>query len=103
MQISGITPTPIPGVGGIPPLGSPSTGADAAAGAGGGSFGDMLAGLAQQAGSADNAVENLAIGGDMDLHEVTLAAEMESMAFELAVEIRNKLVDAYSEIFRMSV
>jgi hypothetical protein len=73
MQISGITPHSIAG---FPSLGAPSTGADVAAGSGGASFGDMLAGLAQQVGTADNAVENLAIGGDMDLHEVTLAAEM---------------------------
>ena len=99
MQTSGITPNPIPGVA---PLGSPSTPAEGVT-SGGASFGDMLAGLAQQSGVADTAVENLAIGGDMDLHDVTLAAELESMSFELAVAIRNRLVDAYNEIFRMSV
>ncbi|MEZ4502248.1 MAG: flagellar hook-basal body complex protein FliE [Dehalococcoidia bacterium] len=99
MQISGITPNPIPGIGGI---GAPSVGSEATS-SGGASFGDMLAGLAQQSGLADNAVENLSVGGDMDLHDVTLAAELESISFELAVEIRNKLVDAYTEIFRMSI
>jgi flagellar hook-basal body complex protein FliE len=102
MQISGITPNPIQG---IAPIGSPATTTDtgAAAGTGGSAFGDMLAGLTQQSSTADNAVANLAVGGNMDLHDVTLAAEMESMSFDLAVEIRNKLVDAYTEIFRMSV
>jgi flagellar hook-basal body complex protein FliE len=39
----------------------------------------------------------------MDLHDVVLAAEMESLAFNLAVEIRNRLVDAYGEISRMQI
>ncbi len=39
----------------------------------------------------------------MDLHDAVLAAELESLSFDLAVQIRNRLVDAYQEIFRMSV
>ena len=46
---------------------------------------------------------DLAVGGEQDLHDIVLAVEMESIAFELAVQIRNRLVDAYSEIFRMSI
>ena len=32
-----------------------------------------------------------------------LAVEMESIAFELAIQIRNRLVDAYNESFRMAI
>ena len=54
-------------------------------------------------GQSDAALADLAVGGDRDLHDVVLAVEMESIAFELAVQIRNRLVEAYQEIFRMSV
>jgi flagellar hook-basal body complex protein FliE len=98
MHISGI---PAGGIEGVAPL-APRMDAPGA-GTAGASFGDMLAGLASQTGATDAAVEDLAVGGERDLHDVTLAVELESMAFELALEIRNKLVDAYNEIFRMAV
>ncbi len=68
-----------------------------------GQFASLLAGLGEMQSEADAALADLAIGGDRDLHDVVLAVEMESIAFELAVQIRNRLVDAYQEIFRMSV
>lgn len=68
-----------------------------------GQFASLLAGLGEMQGDADAAIADLAVGGDRDLHDVVLAVEMESIAFELAVQIRNRLVDAYQEIFRMSV
>jgi len=52
---------------------------------------------------ADDAVTRLATGQDNDLHDVMLSVESEGLAFDLAVQIRNRLVDAYSEIFRMQV
>ena len=52
---------------------------------------------------AGGALADLAVGGEQDLHDAVLAVEMESIAFELAVQMRNRLVEAYQEIFRMSV
>lgn len=66
-------------------------------------FGAMLTGLSAVQGDADLAVQELAVGGDGELHDAVLAVEMESIAFELAVQIRNRLVDAYQEVFRMSI
>lgn len=66
-------------------------------------FGALLEGLGAAQAEADRALIDLAVGGDRDLHDVMLAVEMESIAFELATQIRNRLVDAYQEIFRMSV
>lgn len=100
MQIGGIS-----GVGGISAgsglarLGAPANpGAETGA-----SFGALLDSLSGATSEADAAVADLAVGGNRDLHDVVLAVEMESMAFDLAVQIRNRLVEAYSEVFRMQV
>lgn len=42
--------------------------------------------------------------GDVDnLHDVTIAAEKASIALQLTLAIRNKVVEAYQEIMRMQV
>lgn len=97
MTLHGISPL---GVGGIGGGGSQPA---AAAPEGGSGFGAMLDSLGQTQANAETALVDLAVGGDMDLHDVVLAVEMESIAFELAVQIRNRLIDAYQEIFRMTV
>jgi flagellar hook-basal body complex protein FliE len=45
----------------------------------------------------------LASGEPVELHEVMLAQERASLSFELAVQVRNKLVEAYQDIMRMQV
>jgi flagellar hook-basal body complex protein FliE len=67
------------------------------------SFANFLESLGGASGTADKAVQDLATGDERDLHDVVLAVEMESMSFELAVQLRNHLVDSWNEIFRMSV
>ncbi|MGE3962144.1 MAG: flagellar hook-basal body complex protein FliE [Dehalococcoidia bacterium] len=95
----------IGGIGGISPasglgqIGAPANpGADT-----GNGFGALLDSLTSASTEADGAVADLAVGGDKDLHDVVLSVEMESLAFDLAVQIRNRLVEAYSEVFRMQV
>lgn len=68
-----------------------------------GGFAQILSGLSGASATADGAVSRLAAGQDNDLHDVMLSVESEGLAFDLAVQIRNRLVDAYSEIFRMQV
>ncbi len=96
------------GIGTIGKLGGanaiPGDGLIAAQGSGEpGVFDRLLANLSDLSGTADAALTDLALGGDTDIHDVVLAAEMESITFDLAVQIRNRLVDAYQEIFRMQV
>ena len=74
----------------------------AASGAAGG-FGQILQDLTSASQTADAGLQDLAIGGSADLHDVTLGMQLESLSFDLAVQIRNKLVEAYQEIFRMQV
>ena len=72
------------GVAGVPDAGSIVPGAGAAAGDSS-AFSQMLDGLSDASGLADQAVTDVASGADVDLHDVTLAVEMESLAFDLAV------------------
>jgi flagellar hook-basal body complex protein FliE len=48
-------------------------------------------------------VQRLISGENVDLHEVMMSAEEASIAFELLMEIRNKLLEAYQEIQRMQI
>lgn len=48
-------------------------------------------------------LERLTAGEDVDLHGVMIASEEASVAFDLMMEIRNKLLEAYQEIQRMNV
>ena len=82
------------------------TGATAAAKPAAG-FADMLGkAIGQLQAVSDNAdakVNAMATGQDVELHEVMLAVETESIAMSLATTIRNKAVEAYQEVFRMQM
>jgi flagellar hook-basal body complex protein FliE len=71
------------------------------------SFGQLLAGalgaLQHSLTEADTMTGALAAGQDVDLHEVVLSLEQADLATQLAVQVRNKLVEAYQEIARMQV
>jgi len=44
------------------------------------------------------------LAGEIDrIHEVVIAAERASLALQLAVQIRNKVIEAYQEISRMQI
>lgn len=42
-------------------------------------------------------------GEDVAVHDVMIASEQAGLAFDLMVEIRNKLVDAYQELLKTQV
>ena len=71
------------------------------------SFGDALGkGLADVDASvrdSDRLVDELASGKLEDFHEVALRLKQSELSFRFAMEVRNKLVDAYREVMRMSV
>jgi flagellar hook-basal body complex protein FliE len=52
---------------------------------------------------ADQKVERFLAGEGEDLHTVALATQRAELAFELFVQVRNKVVQAYQEIMRMQV
>jgi len=70
-------------------------------------FKDLLKGAlgelnASQLNSA-TAMKELATGEAKNLHEVILAMEQAGLTLQYAIQIRNKVLDAYSEIIRMQV
>ena len=71
------------------------------------SFGEMLekhlAQVNHLQNSADTAIANLATGRDKDVHNTMIALEKADVALELTMQVRNKALDAYQEIMRMSI
>jgi flagellar hook-basal body complex protein FliE len=47
--------------------------------------------------------ESFLTGGNEELHSVALASQRASLEFELFLQVRNKVVQAYQEIMRMQV
>ncbi len=67
------------------------------------SFEEMLTNLNQSQLNSDNLVEQLSRGEDVDLHTVMISLEENNVNFNVALGIRDKLVEAYREIMRMQV
>ena len=71
------------------------------------SFGEMLKSHLTEVNhlqtSADTAARKLASGQDKDIHNTMIAMEKASVAFQLTMQVRNKVLEAYQEIMRMQV
>ncbi len=70
------------------------------------SFGEMVTnslgeidGNVKAAGNLPQAV----VAGELDFHEVAAQLKQSGMAFDFALAVRNKFIDAYREVMRMSV
>jgi flagellar hook-basal body complex protein FliE len=48
--------------------------------------------------SADNAVETLVTGGDVNPAEVLTAVQKADLSFRMMMQVRNKMIQAYQEI-----
>lgn len=98
MQVSGITPITTPLIPAAPTAG-PKEGAN--------SFGTLLgqavASLDGLQEKATDAAVSLASGSGGELHGALIATEEASLAFQLALQMRNKLIEAYQEVMRMQV
>jgi flagellar hook-basal body complex protein FliE len=53
--------------------------------------------------NADTAVQQFLTGESDDLHTTVLATQRADMAFELGLQVRNKVVSAYQEIMKMQL
>lgn len=73
----------------------------------GASFGEALNKALQDVNGAqlkaDEMIKGFLTGEVGDVHQVTIAMEQGKLMMQLAVEVRNKVVEAYQEISRMQV
>lgn len=94
--ISNITPITMPGA-----L-SPAGGAGAP-----GEFSKVLEGtintLQSLQNDADTSVQKFLTAENEELHTTVLATQRAEMAFELGLQVRNKVVSAYQEIMKMQL
>ena len=91
----------------VPGISDPRTGSVGAPAEAGGDFKSSLTGMINQVQGlqekAAQAQTRLVSGEVEDVHKVMIAAEEASVAFEMMMEVRNKLLEAYQEIMRMQV
>lgn len=52
---------------------------------------------------ADRAAENFSLGRTQDVASTLITIEKASLGFQLALQVRNKLLEAYQEILRMPI
>ena len=68
-------------------------------------FGGIFRALVEQTTSLDQkaqqAVTGLLNGSGVDVHEAMIATQKSDMAFELALQVRNKAVGAYQQMMQM--
>ena len=99
-------PLPISGISTAPIL-PPSRSTAAAGVESGPSFKDFLVQSIHDVNSmqaaADKAVEKLATGGDVNPAEVLTAVQKADIAFQMMIQVRNKLVDAFTEIKNLQI
>ena len=69
------------------------------------SFGDMLGRALNEVNrlktEADEAIDNLAAGKQKDIHQTMIDLEKADVAFQLLMQIRNKIITAYETVMRM--
>lgn len=96
---SGIAPlgnAPGNGIGQTPAGSSPDSG-----------FGALVRGAIEQMEQGQRGAETemaRAVAGESpDLHRTVIALQTEELSFQLALQVRNKVIGAYEEIMRMQV
>ncbi len=62
---------------------------------------DAVGQVSQLEDQAHTAVSGLLSGSGVDVHQAMIATEKSSMAFELALAVRNKAVQAYQQVIGM--
>jgi flagellar hook-basal body complex protein FliE len=71
------------------------------------SFGDVLASAVNKVNEAQLKADKLTgqfLAGEIqDIHQVTIAMQEARLTMQLALEVRNKIVEAYQEMARMQV
>ncbi len=53
--------------------------------------------------NADDAISKVQVDNTGSIHEAMIALEKANISFRAMMQVRNKIVDAYQEVMRMSV
>jgi flagellar hook-basal body complex protein FliE len=97
--ISGVSGANVGGVGGV--------GSVSGSGSGSGGFGSMLTSAITNLNDSQNTAASdsvaLATGQASNVTQVVTDVEKANLEMQLAVQVRNKAVDAYQEIMRMQI
>lgn len=64
---------------------------------------DALSNVSEQQKMSDTMTNKLIRGEQVELHEVMIASQKASITLSATLEVRNKVIEAYQEIMRMSV
>jgi flagellar hook-basal body complex protein FliE len=95
LDLIGAAVSGIAGLGGSSPVAGPAAQP----------FGGVLQSLMAQTNTLDKqakqAVTGLLNGSGVDVHEAMIATQKSDMAFELALQVRNKAVGAYQQMMQM--
>lgn len=96
LPVSNIAPIPIPDS--LTPAGGAES-PDAFSGI----LKDTIGSLQALQNNADSAVQQFLTGENDDLHTTVLATQRAELAFELGLQVRNKVISAYQEIMKMQL
>ena len=64
---------------------------------------DAISKVNEQQITSDTMTQKLINGDNVELHEVMIASQKASITLNATMEVRNKVIEAYQEIMRMSV
>ncbi len=67
------------------------------------SFSDGVKDINAKQMDAEHAVETLASGGDISVHEVMIAAEKANLSMQMGLQLRNKILAAYNELYNVKI
>ncbi|MDG1138898.1 MAG: flagellar hook-basal body complex protein FliE [Opitutales bacterium] len=66
-------------------------------------FEDFVKGVDQKKKISKQETQDLILGRSDNIHEAVVKSQEAGVAFNLMIEVRNKLVDSYKELMRMQV
>ena len=69
----------------------------------GNAFSDSLNAVNDARIKADKMQEDIAMGGSTNIHDAMIAAEKSSLSMQMAIQVRNRLVSAYTDITTMAI
>lgn len=66
-------------------------------------FSDGVTNLSDVQKEAEDAMETFAAGGDISVHEVMIASQKSTLAMQMAIQLRNQMINAYTEFKNLRV